>query len=374
MSVQRDDAAQSAYEQFEDLPMRVGVGQIKELSDEHLQFAAQMGIEDVLISPFDPHDEYDLTLTTGEVWTLEELTALRERVEAAGLRLYGLETLPYNLYRILIDDDPQEKIDVVKESLKNIGRAGIPVQGYSGHPPTGVSRTDPKVLRGGAKATAFDPELVDEAILQIRGGGEAQALDPEEVGSRVIETDRELTEEAMWETYELFLQEVIPVAEEYGVTLGLHPTDPPIEQIAGVPLLFRNFENHKRAMELYPSPNHGIKLGMGCWSEMGEDLVEVIKRFGGENIVYVHFRDVVGTAETGFYETFIDDPESNCDEYEVMKTLYEEGFTGVMTPDHVPDLPNEKEWPAGGFRGRAFTIGYLRGMLKAIRSEAGIDD
>ncbi len=355
--------------QFDDLPMRVGVGQIKEVTDEHLLFARQMGIEDILISPFDPHNEFNLTLSSGEVWTYDELVTLRERVEEFGLRLYGLETLPYNLYLILIDDHPEEKIEVVKETVRNLGRAGIPVQGYSGHPPTGVSRTKSKELRGGAKSTVFDRTQADTQVLEISGGGNANARDMDSVGRDRLDTDRTYTEAEMWDTYELFLKEVLPVAEEAGVTLGLHPTDPPIPEIAGVPLLFRNFENHKRAMELVPSDNHGIKLGLGCWSEMGEDIPEVIRYFGGENIVYVHFRDVVGTADDTFYETFIDDPESNFNEYEVMKTLKEEGFAGVMTPDHVPDLPNEKEWPAGGFRGRAFTIGYLRGMLRAINAE-----
>lgn len=343
-------------DQFNDLSMRVGIGQIKELDDERLRFARQLGITDVLINPLDPDSEWNLTLELGQEWTYEQLVDVRDRVEAAGLRLYGLERMPFNLYCVLLDDDPTPKIEMINGTIRNMGRAGIPILGYSGHSPTGVIRTSSKTLRGRAQSTAFDPGRIPDGVVA-------------EVRQTYRDSDRECTESGLWNAYEDFLKEVIPVAEESGITLGLHPTDPPIEEIAGVPLLFSNFENHRRAIELVPSESHGIKLGMGCWSEMGADLPEVIRHFGGENIVYAHFRDVVGTVETGFYETFIDDEESNYDEYEALQTLKEVGFTGVLTPDHVPKLPGETEWAAGGFRCRAFTVGYLEGMLEASNSK-----
>lgn len=341
-------SAEDVREEWHELPMRAGVGQIKKLTDEHLQFAKQMGIEDILISPYDPHDEHELTLTKHEVWAAEDLLDLRAQVEDAGLRLFGIETMPYNVYEILVAEDPDEKIEVIKQTIRNLGEAGIPAQGYSGHPPTGVGRSHTEEVRGGAEATAFDPEQVDI---------------PD------FDAEREFTEEDLWGIYEHFLDEVVPVAEEAGVHIGLHPTDPPVEEMAGVPLLFRNRENHKRAMELADSDHHHIKLGAGCWSEMGENLPDVIRDIGGENILYVHFRDVVGSVheEGGFHETFVDAEDSNQNEYEVMKALKETGFSGVMTPDHVPEIPGEDViWGSGGDRGRAFTIGYLRGILNAI--------
>jgi mannonate dehydratase len=159
---------------------------------------------------------------------------------------------------------------------------------------------------------------------------------------------------------------VLPVAEEAGVQLAVHPSDPPIEEIGGVPLLFRNFENFKRAMELVPSENHGLKLCLGCWSEMGEDIPEVVRYFGSrDQITYVHFRDVVGTVPE-FYETFLDDEESNYDEYEVVQALHEVGYSGLLLPDHVPMLEGEEAWEFGGTVGRSFTVGYIRGLLKSV--------
>lgn len=330
------------------LGMRVAIGTYRPVTDEFLQSAAQLGVDDVLFTPH-RHEGVESVMPLGEVWSTDALTEMRDRVEAHGLRLYAFEKMPVPLYEILLAEDEavrEQKLDVLKQTIRNLGAADIPVLGYSGHPPDGAVRTTrSKEIRGGAEVSAFDiDEFQDEPLV-----------------------DRDLDEETLWTEYERFLEEIVPVAEEAGVTLGVHPSDPPLEQIGGIPLLFRNFQTFKRAMGLVDSPNHGLKFCLGCWSEMGEDLVEVIRYFGGEDIVYVHFRDVVGTVPN-FYETFIDDPASNYDEYEVMKTLYDEGFTGVMTPDHVPLMAGETAWEFGGGKGRAYTVGYLKGLLKAITS------
>lgn len=144
------------------------------------------------------------------------------------------------------------------------------------------------------------------------------------------------------------------------MTLAVDPSDPPVEELYGVPLLSRSRENFERALDLGGSDHHGLTFCTGCWSEMGEDVVEVIRELG-DRIVYVHFRDVVG-ATTEFYETFVDDPESNFDETEAMRA----GFDGVMEPDHVPMMAGESEWSFGSVLGRTDTV-CLRGVLNTPR-------
>lgn len=325
--------------------MRVAIGTYKPVTGEFLRIAQQLGVEDVLFTPH-RHPGFESAMPLGEAWSYDDIVSLRDRVNGHGLRLFAFEKMPIPLYEILLadSDERQEKIEVIQETVRNMGKAEIPVLGYSGHPPDGAVRTTRSYpVRGGAEASAFDAAKMEE-----------QAL-----------VDEPVEEEALWEAYEDFLDEVLPVAEDVGVTLASHPSDPPIEELGGIPLLFRNFENFKRAMRIGDSPNHGLKFCLGCWSEMGEDLVSVIRHFGGDQIVYVHFRDVVGTVPT-FHETFIDDEASNFDEYEVMRTLHDVGFSGVMTPDHVPLMEGEEDWEFGGVLGRSFTVGYLRGMLRAI--------
>ena len=128
-----------------------------------------------------------------------------------------------------------------------------------------------------------------------------------------------------------------------------------------MPFLFRNFENFQRAMDLVPSDNHGLEFCLGTWSEMGEDLFEVIEYFGERNeLVYVHFRDVDGTLPS-FTETFLG--EGNYDEYAILEALDDVGFSGVMIPDHVPRVEGDGDWK---HRGRAYTVGYLEGMIRGL--------
>ena len=324
--------------------MRVGLGQLRRLDDRQLQFIRQLGVEDVslVVSSF---TDTDLPLSD-DVWSFRELVQLRNRVEDAGLRLAGFEIVPLSFYESALFDRPGKDADLeqFKETIRNVGAAGIPLVGYYWLP-DGVWRTSvTKPVRGGAETTAFD----------LR---EAEGAPPTR--------GREFTEEEFWTNYEYVLREIVPVAEEADVKLMLHPNDPPAEELGGIPFLFRSFENVKRAMELVPSDNHGLLFCLGTWSSMGADLEEAIRYFGGrDELFFVHFRNVVGSMPS-FYETFVDDPEGYFDPIEMLALLEEVGFDGVLTPDHVPYMVDEADWPKGGYRGRAYTVGYLKGLLDA---------
>jgi mannonate dehydratase len=328
-------------------PMRVGSGHLYHPDEERLRFLAQLGVEDVLLAPHWNQDNPTGNVVESEVWSVERLRALRERIEEYGLRVFGIERLPVSVPELLVTDgsERREMVETVTETIRNAGDAGVSVIGYSAHPPEGGASTDPAELRGGATARAFD---LDDFDRDLGDFGEYSRGD-------------------MWDSYERFLERVLPVAEEAGVTLAVHPADPPLDAVSGAPVIFRRPEDLERAMSIVPSDNHGLKFCLGCFSEMGADVEREIRRFG-DDITYVHFRDVVGSVPS-FHETFVDDPAGNFDEYDVVDALDEVGFDGVLTPDHVPDVVGEDEWPVGGFRGRAFTVGYLRGLLKSHRRQ-----
>jgi mannonate dehydratase len=93
----------------------------------------------------------------------------------------------------------------------------------------------------------------------------------------------------------------------------------------------------------------------------------VIDYFGErDEIVFVHFRDVVGTMPR-FHETFLD--EGNFDEYDAVRKLQEVGFSGALLPDHVPEMEGDTEW---GHRGRGWTIAYIKGLLRALDRKHGL--
>lgn len=332
-----------------ELPMQPGI-RFNCPTKERLQYTKQLGVGSVIVHPYKlpylPDDE--LPLSTEEEWTYEQLVHLRTKIEDAGLRLAAIENLPMSFYdHVMLGGDKQEEqLELVERIVRNLGHADIPVLGYHWMP-EGVWRTSlERPGRGGAEATAFDFE-------QVRDGP--------------LSRGRNYSEDEFWDNYEYFLERVLPVAEEAGVQLCLHPDDPPVKSLLGIPRLFRNFENFKRAMDAVPSDNHGLEFCLGTWSEMDieADLQEVIRYFGERgDITYVHFRDVAGTVPN-FEEVFID--EGNYDEYDILRTLYEVGFDGVLIPDHVPRLVNESKWRP---QGRGYTLGYIKGMLNAIKAES----
>jgi mannonate dehydratase len=315
--------------------MRVAVGQFSELSHERLSFARQFGATGVqLNTPVLPGDKR---------WELDDLLWLRRRCESYGLRLEAIENTPISFYEGAMLGLPgrDEQIENYQTTIRNLGAASIPILGYHWMP-NGVWRTGWTTPgRGGARVSSFDMGLVQGDIL---------------THGRVFTADE------MWENYAYFMSAVVPVAEEAGVTLALHPDDPPVPSLGGVARLFHSFEAFQRAMEIAPSPNSGLDFCMGCWSEMGPGVIEAIRYFGERGkIVYVHFRDVQGSVPC-FQECFLG--EGNVDVIAAMRALKEVGFTGFLLDDHVPHIVDDTDW---GHRARAHAIGYIQALINTVQ-------
>ena len=239
----------------------------------------------------------------------------------------------------------ERQLENMQETVRNMGRAGIPILGYHWMP-NQVWRTSHTFrVRGGAEATAFDLELARGAPLSH--------------GRTYLEAE-------LWGSYDWYMERMLPVCEEFQVRMALHPDDPPVEALAGIPRLFRSFDNFRRALEVHSSPMHGLDFCHGCWSEMraGEGVLEAIRYFGERGqIFYVHLRDVQGHAEK-FNECFLGD--GNSDVFQVVRTLKQVGFRGFIIDDHVPRMVDDTPW---GHRARAYSTGYIAALLAAVNAE-----
>lgn len=318
--------------------MRAGFGQFNEATPEYLQFAAQFGATDVLLNtPRLPGN--------GGRWELSDLVKLRLSVEQWGLRLTALENVPTHFYDHIMLGGPRrdEQIENMIQTVRNIARAGIPIFGYNWMP-SHVWRTPPATIRGGARATAFDLKIADE--LPLTHG-------------------REYSEDEMWENLELWIRTITPIAEEEGIRLGIHPCDPPVEKLGGIPQLMRSFAAYKRLIEIYPSEANGIEFCQGTFSEMTDDIYEMIRYFGSrQKILYVHFRNVSGPVPA-FHEEFVN--TGYVDMYKAMKIYHEVGFDGFFIDDHVPHTHGDTPW---GHRGRAFANGYIQALIESVTKQA----
>jgi mannonate dehydratase len=322
--------------------MRIAIGLPSDATDEHLIFAKQLGCEGVVLAT-------PGRLPGEERWEYEDLARLREWVEGHGLRIEALQNVPHKFWmKVRLGEAGREaQLENYCQTIRNMGRAGIPVLGHKFRPHP-LYRTGTAVGRGGAIMTTYDRRELREELT----------------------FGREISAEEMWANYEYFVRAAAPVAEEVGVRLALHPDDPNDGPIGGVARIFSSFEGFERASQMIDSPAWGLLLCIGCWTEMGgtANVLRGIRHFGPQGrIVYVHFRDIAGTADN-FSECFIGSGE--LDVTAAMRALHEVGFSGPIIDDHAPRMIGDAEdWH---FRARGYQTGYLQGLLRAMEDLARI--
>ena len=311
-----------------------------EPTEDDLRFIQQMGVK------------YVVLWTGAEKASYEYYASRRKLFEAAGLKVYGFGDLDvHNQDAITLNLPGRDaKIEEYKAHLRNLGRAGIPYTTYA-HMANGIWSTEPEPTRGGAPARAFDLSRAKEG----NWNGVKYPLP--------LTHGRVYTQEELWDNFEYFIRQAAPVAEEAGVRIGIHPDDPPVPELGGIPrCIFSSFEGYRRALEMADSPNVGICLCVGCWLEggslMGKDVIETIHYFGEQRKLFkVHFRNV-DQPLPHFVETFIDD--GYMDMYKVMKALKEVDFDGVIIADHIPQMTDDRRV------GTAYTIGYMKALLRIV--------
>jgi mannonate dehydratase len=225
----------------------------------------------------------------------------------------------------------------------------------------------------GVRVTTFtwEPDQVwSTGRESTRGGAMARAVDAAALAKLPFSRGRRYTEGELWDNFAYFMERIIPVAEAEGVRLALHPNDPPLPEIAGIPCLIRSAESYRRAYRIAASPALGMEFCAGCWLEGGSgfgDILDGVREFGGEHrILIVHFRNVSSSLPR-FVETFVD--EGIMDMAKVIGALEEVGYDGTVILDHSPELVGSEEPVAGGYpyAATAFAIGYMKALMARAR-------
>ena len=333
--------------------MKLALGSVKEVTHETLVFGRQMGATHVVIHTPQISDDrlgyYDYP----------DLLRLKGQVEESGLEIAAIENAPYNWYDKVLFGLPgrDQQIENWCTTLKNMGRAGIPILGYHFMALSvwRTSRTTPG--RGGALVTSFDYETslsFPDKTKFSRTIGKSTDL---------LQGSLERSDQEMWDNLTYFIKAVIPVAEEAGVRMALHPDDPPISPLGGVARIMRSHSALKRLTEIVPSHYNGLEFCQGTVSEMPENVLDAIRYFGNKDLIcYVHFRNVSQSVPS-FDETFID--EGHVDMLEAMKLYKEVGFTGPIIDDHTPEVIEDTPY---GHRGRAYAMGYIKALMQVVGS------
>jgi mannonate dehydratase len=351
------------------MSMRIVVGQAARATEEYLAFASQLGVTGVqLNTPELPGEQR---------WELGDLVALRERVESYGLRLEAIENIPNSFYEDIMLGLPgrDEEIENVATTVRNIGQAGIPILGFHWMP-TSVWRTElAPVGRGGAVVSGFDLSVAEhdsqaDKVLVARRDRRVEDQKDSWTRGALFDIPGPRSDEDMWGSFEYFVTALVPVAEQAGVRLALHPDDPPVPALGNVARIFRSVDALKRAVQLSPGPGFGIELCLGTVSEMGgeEAVLEAVRFLAPrDKIAYVHLRDVKGTVPE-FVECFLG--EGNYRPARVIRELRRHGYDGFIMDDHTPALIGDSPY---GHRGRAFALGYIQGLIEMMDLDDAAD-
>ena len=211
-------------------------------------------------------------------WTLTSLAKRKQAYEDLGFELAVIEGRPAMEKIKLALPGRDAEIDVVCQMLINMGKLGIPVSCSMWMPILGVMRSSRALpTRAGATVSGSDLSQVEEGLTE-RGV---------------------VSEEEQWENLQYFLEHTVPVAEEAGVKMAMHPDDPPLSPIHGVARIMSSLDNYQCMLDMVPSPMNGIALCQGNFGLMTDDLPATIRHFGGQGkIHFVHLRDVRGNRTT----------------------------------------------------------------------------
>jgi mannonate dehydratase len=275
------------------------------------------------------------------------LEQIKADFQAAGMTISGVESHPVPAENIKLGlPGRDEEIENYIAAIRVLSRAGIRMVCYNFMAGLGWYRTRTDVPeRGGALVSEFDNRVAAEQGLTEWG---------------------QVSEDKIWNNIEYFLKAVIPVAEETGVKMALHPDDPPFSPLRGIGRILTSAENFRRVLKIVPSPVNGITFCQANFKLMGEDIAALAGEWCRENkIFFVHFRDVEGTRDH-FRETFHDNGPT--DMVRMLEVYGESGFAGPMRPDHAPTMEGESnDHPGYASIGKVFAIGYMKGIMKAMQ-------
>ena len=327
--------------------IQIGTYVPADASDEHLQYLQQLGIGWAMVAGVQDADHHAAFYRS-----------LNERFAGYDIRIYRIANhRVHNVPEITLNlPGRDDKVDEFCAFIRALGEAGIYYNTYA-HMANGIWSSGHTEGRGGMAARRLD-------ITDAQGTWHGVTFAGEKTHGR------EYGEEELWDNYEYMIRRVAPVAEESGVYIGIHPDDPPVYALGGIPrCIFGTFDGYKRALEIADSPNVGVCLCVGCWLEggtagMGTSVIDAIRYFGGLGKLFkVHFRNVSNPMPEPWTETLMDDGYQ--DMHEVMCALREVEFDGAIIPDHIPALA------AGGDAGLAYSIAYMRALVQAANNQFG---
>ena len=355
-------------------------------------------------------------IPNGEVWTLEEILKMKDYVESYGLTWDVVESLPVSESIKYAGPDRDELIERYKESLRNLGKAGVRTVCYNFMPVLDWARTDLEypnpdgtsnlyfnqgefayfdiyILKRENAAADYDAEtlaraealraemtpegeqrLVENIIVRtqgfVNGNISENDLNPVEKFRELLDLYKGISKEQLRENMKYFLEQVIPVCEEVGVNMCVHPDDPP-KPILGLPRIVTNDEDIEWFLNAVPSPANGLTFCAGSLSAGIHNDVPALARKYADRTHFVHLRSTNVLPNGDFCEASHLGGRANI--IELVKIFDGTNLALPMRVDHAALMLGDEKmgYNAGySFHGRMLALGQVEGIMATIAALA----
>ena len=309
-------------------------GWCHDLTDANFKRLSQLGVDccDGMPLPTDDRGVFDL----------DEALNLKNRIHSWGMQVNRISLPPFSKVFMDEEDGADEEADAVCDSLRVLGEAGYPLgRVHFEYTTYGWMTGDYTASHRGG--------------YQARGGSLAFSEDKSPPTAEV--------QEQRWQRVCAAYERLVPSAEENGVRLMMHPSDPP-----NADALFGGLNFH-RLIDAFPSPSVGYLYCCGTRAQAGglPLVLEEVHNYGRKGKLFeVHFRNVRASFATagGFEETLLDDGDMNM--FKILLELRRIGFDGCLNPDHYPMLEGDVKQVDGNRQSFAYSVGYIKALLAAL--------
>ena len=368
-----------------------------------LEMLKQIGVEGIVTSLHH--------IPNGEVWSLEEINKMKNFIEERGLKWSVVESLPVSESIKYGGKDRDELIEKYKESLANLGKAGVKTICYNFMPVLDWARTDLEypnpdgttnlyfnraefayfdiniLKREGAEkdydaetlrrmreevAPKMDAEaekrLVDTIIVKtqgfVNGNISENDLNPVEKFKGLLDLYKGIDKRQLKENMAYFLHAIMPVCDEYDINMCVHPDDPPMA-ILGLPRIVTCDQDIQDFLDAVPNQHNGLTFCAGSLSAGAHNDVAALAKKYAKRTHFVHARICNVLPNGDFKESTHLDPRL----VEIVKTFEEENPGVPMRVDHAPLMLGDEKmgYNAGySFHGRMLALGMVSGIMAAV--------
>ena len=312
---------------------------------------------------------YDVPV--GEVWSKESLERLKEVTSAKGLEMEVIESIPVHedIKRGLPTRD--KYIANYIENIRRCAAVGVKCVCYNFMPVFDWLRTNMNhINKDGSSSLAYsydDFKKIDPNNLHLPGWDESYSQDELQ---GLLAAYKNISHEDLFNNMVYFLERVIPVCDEVGVKMAIHPDDPPWD-IFGLPRIVSSEADLDRMFAAVPSTNNGLTLCSGSFgASKNNDLIHMAAKYTAQGRVhFVHLRNVKWTDDhDSFCEVGHFSKAGSLNMAGIVKALVDNGFDGYVRPDHGRNIWGETGKPGYGLYDRALGCTYINGLFEAFES------